>query len=601
MRGLTYEQLWGHVRRALLLGPGVLLLVWGLAARVQLRPPSDLRRVMKWCAGACSALTAALMFGVFRGRAITLDELNYAMQASFYRAGRLTGVDLGISPGDLFTIQTRLGYTGKYLPGEGVMQMLGVAVGIPALMHLPIVGATLWAFYQAVRRSSGVAFAQLATAALAISPMLAFTSATGLSHASALLWVVLMGLGLELVKEGRWQVGAVLSAVTFSIGLMTRPQSLIPAGTVLGVALLWQLTKQRAWAGLITLAAVAGAGMSLLFAYNVALSGSPWRLPWFLQCEAEHYGFGPVWRSGTYEHTLRTGLENLLVVATRLNAWWLGFPFSLGVLGLWLGWGRRTAGASIWFWVGAAVIVFEFAYYSPGGSDVGAIYHYELLLPGAIVAAAVAERLMQSSYGPLLIAVSLALGTGSWVVEQALRCERLITTIHRDSDAVLAKVQKPALIIHETLQNETVSNGWVGAPAFPRQWREPTDEVVTWPRVHPSVLERAARVYPGRHCYYFRYRPGTNAPELETCERARELLARSTTEPAVDVAPFWIRPTAYYRTSYDPAREVAALLKRTPDGRPRHACCLLRSNRLPGESAPASLLETCIETGDGPR
>lgn len=601
MRGFTYEQLWGHVRRVCLLAPGLLLLVWGLHAWVRLRPPRDLRRVLLCCSALGVALTALLMLGVFRGRAIALDELSYSMQAGFYRAGRLTGVDLGISPGDLYTVQTRLGYTGKYLPGEGLMQIPGIALDRPALMHLPILVVTLWAFYQAVRRSSGVGFAQLATAALGISPMLAFTSATGLSHASALMWVVLMGLAVELGKEGRVHLAAVLSGSSFGLGLLTRPQSLLPAGAVLGVALVWVLWKRRAGAALLTLAAVGSAGVAVLLAYNSALSGSPWRLPWFLQCDAEHYGFGPVWRTATYEHTLGRALENLLVVATRLNAWWLGFPLSLGVLGLWLAWGRRSAGAALWLWVGAAILAFEFAYYSPGASDVGSIYHYELLLPGAIIAAAVAERLLQLSYGPLLLTSSLVLGTGGWVVEQGLRCQRLVSTIHRDSDAVLAKVERPALIIHETIVNEAVSKGWLGAPAFPRQFREPTDEVVTWPRVHSSVLERAQRVYPGRHCYYYRFRPGTEVSELTRCEASRELMARSSGEPTTEVAPFWVRPTAYYRTSYDPASEAAALLPRRAQGEPRIACCRLRALQARGDQVPASRFASCIESGDGPQ
>jgi hypothetical protein len=601
MRGFTYEQLWGHVRRVCLLAPGLSLTAWGLAGLLELRPPRDLQRAMWCCSAWCLLVTGVIMLGVFRGRAFVNDELIYAMQAGFYRAGRLTGVDLGISPGDLFTVVTGLGYTGKYLPGEGLMQVPGVMLGVPALMHLPVVAITLWAFYQAVRRSSGVAFAQLATAALALSPMLAFTSATGLSHASTLMWVVLMGLAVELAKEGRVLSGAVLSGASFGLGLLTRPQSLLPAGAVLGLALVWVLLKRRALAALATLALVSGAGAALLLAYNQALSGSPWHLPWFLQCDAEHYGFGFVWATQTYEHTLRGAFENLLVVATRLNAWWLGLPLSLGVAAVWLAWGRPKAGAGLWLWTGAAVLLFEFFYYSPGISDIGAIYHYELLLPGSVIAAAVATRLLQLKQGPLILAVALLGGTGSWVVEQGLRCHRLISTIHRDTDAVLAKVQKPALIIHETFVNEVVSSGWIAPGTFPRQAREPTDDVVTWPRVNPTVLDRARRAYPGRHCYYYRYLPGTAKPELTRCEDSIALLKRNAAEQDIRTPPFLTHPTAYYETDYLPVLETEARVRRTADGQARVACCRLRGSLAWGEVLKPSVLENCIETGDGPR
>jgi hypothetical protein len=108
-------------------------------------------------------------------------------------------------------------------------------------------------------------------------------------------------------------------------------------------------------------------------------------------------------------------------------------------------------------------------------------------------------------------------------------------------------------------------------------------------------------VYPGRHCYYFRYLPGTAVPELKRCDEARELLSRSTVELDSERAPFWVRPTAYYRTDYDPAHEVAALLRRTKDGQPRLACCRLRAAERVGEPVPAAQFSRCIDTGDGPR
>ncbi len=57
MSGFTYEQLWGHVRRICLLGPGLVLFVWGLQHYVRLCPPRDWA-VLTWLAvGACLVVT----------------------------------------------------------------------------------------------------------------------------------------------------------------------------------------------------------------------------------------------------------------------------------------------------------------------------------------------------------------------------------------------------------------------------------------------------------------------------------------------------------------------------------------------------------------
>jgi hypothetical protein len=598
MRGFTYEQLWGHVRRIALLGPGMVLLVWGLAGRVTLPAPRELKRPMFWAVGACLLLTALLMLGVLRGRALIDDELAYAMQATFFKEWRLTGVDLGVMPSDVFSVRTALGYTAKYLPGEGLLQIPGILVGIPALMHLPCLGLTLWAWYQCLLRSSGERMAQLGTLALACSPMLAFTSATGLSHAAGLMWIVLMGLGVELARGGQPLGGAALSALSFGAGFMTRPQSLLPAGAVLGVALLWALWKARSVRGVLLALGLAGAGGAALLAYNHALSGSLWRLPWFLQCNAEHYGFGRVWAVSTYEHTPLRALENLAVVAVRLNAWWLGLPLSLGVLVAWLAWGRRSAGAGMWLGVGAAIVAFQFLYYSPGVSETGAVYHYELLLPGSIMAAVVVDTLLSRfSFGPLLVVTALVLGTGSWVVEQGLRLNRLVTTIHRTSDEALAQITTtPALLIHERLGSEAVSRGWI-FDSFPRRFRGQSDSIVTFPRVSSDIMARAQRAYPGRSCWYFRYRPGTDTSELQRCEEAKALLER----PPVDLPKakhFVQQSTAYYKSSYFPVPLIAAAAVLGKDRQPLVACCSVRETEALGLKILPDLKDDCIETGE---
>jgi hypothetical protein len=430
--------------------------------------------------------------------------------------------------------------------------------------------------------------------------MVHFTSATGLSHASCLMWVVLMGLGYELGAGERAWRGALLAGVAFGAGVLTRPQSMIPIGAVVGCALLVRLVRRKEYGSIGLLGLAASVGALALLGYNQLLTGSPLRLPWFMQCGAEHYGFGRVWSTSTFEHGVRTALENLVVVAVRCNAWLLGLPWSLGIVVAWFALGRPTRGGGIWLGVGAAVVAFEFFYYSPGISDTGSIYHYELVLPFALMAGAVAEQalLRFPERAVFAIACSLLLGTGSWIAEQGARLHRLIAVIHDESDRVLSALPTPALLIYERRSSETLTRGWL-FDAFPKRFRDPEAPIVTLPRIGPDMVDRASRVYPGRQCWYFRHLPGTSTPELLRCEDAKRWLERPLlAEETDETPPFVERSTAYLKTDYSPVEYLARQRVRDAAGNPVTLCCQVRGLARAGVSLELLQGAACLETGE---
>ncbi|HEX6764880.1 MAG TPA: hypothetical protein VF103_05365, partial [Polyangiaceae bacterium] len=391
MRGFTYEQLWGHVARFVLVTPGLVLVTAGLFRLRSLDMPASFRRLVFGACGFSVAVASLVMFAVLRGRAIVDDELVYRMQATFLSEGRLGGRDVGVVPPDVFTIGTLAGYTGKYLPGEAIVQIPGVLAGMAPFLHLPLLALTLFAWHRALLLRSGARIAELGTIALAISPMVMLTTATGLSQSTSLCMIVLGGLGLEWARSSRPLAGAALLAFAVAFGFATRPQSLLPAGAALVPTAAFALFRARRYLALAVLTGALALGLAAVGAYNDALSGSPFKLPWYLQCVIEHYGFGRVWKLDSFEHTPFTALENLAVVAVRLNAWWLGLPCSLAVLVLWLFWGRNAHGGGVWLLVGLFIVVFELGYYSPGVSETGTAYHYELVLPGSLIVASVLD------------------------------------------------------------------------------------------------------------------------------------------------------------------------------------------------------------------
>ena len=583
MRGFTWEQLVDHGLRLVVVGPALVLLS---IAAYRLLPASFARRLDagRWAtlAGAASVgAIAFVMLAVLRGRALVDDELTYRMQGAFLLEGHVTGPDVGFFPGDLLSVRAGGTYTGKYLFGEGLVQAAGILVHRPALLHLPLAALALAAWHRAVRLAAGPAIAGWATLFVAIGPMFILTTATGMSQATSFACLVFAGLGYEWARGPRPRTGAAVVAAAIGLGLATRPQTALPAGAVLGLATAWALWRRHELGALAILLVVGACTLAPIAAYDRTVSGSAWKLPWYLQCLPEHYGFGPVWRWGRYSHTLRTALENQAVVLVRFNAWWMGWPLGLGVFALWWRLGRPSLGCAIWVGVGAAIALFEAGYYSTGVSDTGPIYHLELVLPASMIAAntmvAALDRWPRAAAATL--AVHVALGTGSFLVVQTARLHRLVEAIHADSDAALAKIPGRALLLYESRGSEVIHVGWL-LDDFPRRYRSDGDRVVTYPRPPRARLDGLLARYPGRTCWYYHRDPATERAELLPCADAGAYLDRSF----VDLSPardLWIRPTAFKRTSYDPWAGIRAL--KTPGFLDQiRPCCILDDLRAQG-------------------
>ena len=207
----------------------------------------------------------------------------------------------------------------------------------------------------------------------------------------------------------------------------------------------------------------------LVEAAGEALTGSPFILPWFMLEPVERYGFGQVWDFSAYRHTPWTALQNLGVLAVRFNAWWLGWPSGLLLLWLWWRNGRPLDGALVWILAGAAILLFQSLYYSTGVSDTGVTYHYELLLPAAVLGANAIRQGWRAAprFTSALLVVHFAAGTAGFLWFHAGRLGRLADAIHQDADAALARVQRPALLLYDVHCSRCVRVGWV-LSCFPR-------------------------------------------------------------------------------------------------------------------------------------
>jgi len=532
MRGFTVEQLVSHVLRVVVLGPALLLLSFGLARVLQLEPlkyAALARRLHVWL-GACSiAVTAYVMCFVLRGRAIIDDEVTYAEMARTFSRGALAEPAIRGATLDFFEVVTKVGVTGKYLFGEPLVQMVGVLVGVPALLHLVLNAITLGALYRSVQVFwSDRALSACSCALLALSPTFMLCAATGLSQATSLTCVALSIWGYALAARRAQPWGGVFAGLAVAFGFTVRVQTMAPVALVLGCAFLVLAYRTRRLGALFGFVGASLLGAVAVGAYNHALTGNPLTLPWFLQDPetTEHYGFGRVWSGSEFTHTPLGALQNLLVVGVRMNSWWLGWPLAL-LLVFQRGPLRRVfTDAPIFVAVSLAIIVFELGYYSTGVSDVGPIYHFELLLGLSVVAAHFVTDLLRKR--PELavagLVVHVLLGTGSFVYEESARLERLASSVHRGPERVLALLPENSLLLYEHSCSDVIAVGWMMRP-FAQMTHDPRARTVTYGRPHPATLDSFVRRFGDRSCFYLD-RSQQGQLQVSDCKAARARLMR---------------------------------------------------------------------------
>ena len=119
--------------------------------------------------------------------------------------------------------------------------------------------------------------------------------------------------------------------------------------------------------------------------------------------------------------------------------------------------------------MGLAIVAFEFAYYSPGASDTGSLYHHELVLPGSLLAAEVFDVALERwpDFAKTALALHFGFGTLVFVTEQTLRLGRLVTTIHADADAALSRIDSPCPALSRDPRQRATQRG-LGLRQLPR-------------------------------------------------------------------------------------------------------------------------------------
>lgn len=271
----TAPALWGLL---VLLGAGVLAARlpatgWGSRLLEHRRAP--------WLFGLATALSC---WWVARAtldvEPISTDEAAYLLQARIFAAGHVTAPAAPIPEffEQAWVVVTPKLYA-KYPPGHSLALAPGVALGLPWLVPMllsAVAGALLFAL---TRRGVGPPAAVLVWVAWVLSGMAMAWQTSYFSEVTLLVCWLGAAACTWRWRDGEgngWLLGA---AALAGYGAITRPLSILLLALPLGVVVLRDAARGRRWREVGAAAAIAGAFVLALPAWNLATTGSAARSP----------------------------------------------------------------------------------------------------------------------------------------------------------------------------------------------------------------------------------------------------------------------------------------------------------------------------------
>jgi hypothetical protein len=405
---------------------------------------------------------------LFHETEVTDDENTYDFQAQTLLAGRIDNPPPPVrtSFDNVFIINDGSSWIGRYTMGHPAIiaagMMLGdryvgiITISILTLLLLYLIGRELYADKRV---------ALLALCLGAISPFFYLISSSRLSHTTTAFFLALfMYLLLRARRSDKllWAIGLSLLA-GFSLGYAfnTRPWTAfawsLPFLVVMAKDALRFVKHAVARGAMLT------AGFAVLFFVtlhcNAVVTGNPMQFPYSYFDSTERLGFG------VYGHTLLLGIRNLIVSLTRLNVILFGFPISLIFIFLFL-FSKKEFGDRLSFGVLGSVSAAYLFFYTPGVSDLGPVYYYELLIPLLLLSARGVLFLHEKCsahfeqgkrFIPAFLLVSCLAALGTTIPERISHVARLTDQIRQPYTTVQSSGVHHALVMIQPF----VRAGWV--------------------------------------------------------------------------------------------------------------------------------------------
>jgi hypothetical protein len=457
--------------KILLLLPATILLSVFLAKagiRFHLPKGSDDRRtigILLLVAAVVLILSTEL---IFHETEVTDDENTYDFQARTLVLGRVVNPPPPVwqSFTNIFIINDGRYWVGKYTLGHPLLIAIGIALGDRYIVTIAISILTLLLLYGIGLELYGdkkVSF--LALALGIVSPFFYCVSSSRLSHTTTAFFLALfIYLFLRARRAKDWRVGAAFSALSglalgyaFNVRSLTALGFALPFGFV--VAADFYRKKPAAFLKTVLLAGGFAAMFGLTLWYNSIVTGHFFAFPFHYYNINESLGFG------VQGHTIFQALRNLVISIARLNSIFLGFPLSLLFVFVSF-FAKKDFGDRLLFGILAGVAGAYLFYFSPGVSDLGPVYYYELLVPLLLLSSRgilFVHRIIASRFEnaaaliPNFLVLSCFFSLITFVPEQASHIARLTRQIREPYEAVESASIHHALV----LMKSRPKKGWV--------------------------------------------------------------------------------------------------------------------------------------------
>ncbi|MCD6384173.1 glycosyltransferase family 39 protein [Candidatus Sumerlaeota bacterium] len=410
MRYIPYRQMSSMFWKIALLFPGTLFLALFLTLKgtvIILEPLADKKSLHWYLALAAVILIIVFVNVVYHHTPITDDESTYDLQARILLDGKLYGPPPPVEESfDTYFIITKGKYTGKYTLGHPLFLALGMLLGSSYFFPIVLSGALILIIYQiSLLLYNDRRLALLSAFLMLISPFYLFTSSTRLSHTTTafflgLFMLLFLKLTTSMPKRKTPLLYSFFAGVCAGVAFNVRPLTAIGFTASFAIILLVMVFQRKPKSLITLLVMVAGflPILALTLWYNKEITGSWLEFPFHYYNPQERLGFGAMLRQGHYVHTPVKSIINLTVSALRMNAFLLGFPISLLFVLVMLFVRPLESGDKLSLAIiGTYCFVYAF-YYSPGVSDTGPIYYYELIIPLILLSArgiVIAQRFLK--------------------------------------------------------------------------------------------------------------------------------------------------------------------------------------------------------------
>lgn len=477
--------------------------------------------------GIAILLISFFAFFVLGTTNITDDEEAYRFQGKLLKEGMLYAPAPPVEKNfhNVFMI-TEGKFTGKYTIGFPAILALGRRIGNEYIFPIFFAAfSILLIYFVSMQLYADKNTSLLASFLLVLSPFYYMTSAILLTHSSMLFFLSLFMLFfLRTIKTGNY-IYAVLFGICLGVAINIRPNTAVFfAVPFFCYSIIYMVrNKGKLFPQFLVSIITFGIFLVILFWYNKTITGNPFLFPFNYYDPTEKIGFGQMLKNYAYIHTPIKGLLNLITNIVKLNSWLFGIPLSLLFIISLLLFGKLCTSDLLNFSIILSVFFFQIFYYSPGVSDTGPVYYFELLLPLTILSARGIKEtfnflselhfnsnIILRQFVPIFLIISFLFSFITFVPERTICLMNLADKIDEPYQRVkIAGIKNAVVFIRSTPMA-----GWV----FGIRNNSPklNDDVIY---VRESIKEDNIKImnyFPNRSYYVLRYNPEKGCTEISS-------------------------------------------------------------------------------------